>query len=144
MPVDEATKDKDVATNASAAAADVRSSIDHQVKVAGDFDTKLSALIAALGTAPGLAASRVTLDNPERVVAFVGSGLLVALTVGLAFNGLRPRAASFGADSDAFAALVTDSPGTFGQEPFLDWWPRTGQTRTSSWPSSLLCCPSVP
>lgn len=108
--------DQPIAANATAAAADVRSMIDHQVAVARDFDTKLSAMIAALGAAAGVVASRVVIDTPERLVASAISSLAVAITVGLAFSGLRPRAASFGAEPTTLQGLVTDSRDTFAQE----------------------------
>lgn len=73
-------------------------------------------MIAVLGAAAGVAASRVLLDSQERVLASIITGLLVVLTIGFVFNGLRPRAAAFGADPKAVCALVTDSPRTFGQE----------------------------
>lgn len=106
----------DTAENAAVAIAQVRATIDHQVKAASDLDTKLSALITGLGTASGLVATRLTLDEPLRVMAFLLSASLVAATLGLAFNALRPRAASFGVDPGALTAVVDGSKEDFNQE----------------------------
>ena len=110
------TSETDVAANAASAAADVRKSIDHQVKSASEFDTKLSALVTVVGTAAAIVAAHLVLDRADRIAAFVISAMLVGLTVGLAFYGLRPRAASFGADPDALRALVTDRRDVFERE----------------------------
>jgi hypothetical protein len=104
-----------IAANAATGIAEIRATIDHQVKAASDLDTKLAALITGLGTAAGFAASRLTLDGTSKEISFAASALLVAATILFAIFGLRPRAASFGVDPGAITAMVGGSTDQFRQ-----------------------------
>lgn len=84
-------------------------------QASSDLDTRLAVLITGVGTASGLVASHLVVDDQLRLALFAFSATSVALTLGFALNGLRPRTTSFGIDPGAISAMADAASNDFSR-----------------------------
>lgn len=105
--VEPTVTDADVLASAKEACAEIRRQVDHQVRDAELVDTKGSALLTLTATVVGLLATRLRLDNGERIGTALLAAVLVFLIFACCVQAVRPRGGfSYGADAAPLVALV--------------------------------------
>lgn len=98
--------DADVVQNAATAAADIRASIDHQVRTANGLDTKAVATLTVIAAVAAFVAPRFHMDTePQRWAGTFTFGV-VSATVAFVLWSLRPRDFSYGVHPDDLLASV--------------------------------------